>query len=89
MQDIKFRLGRSDFFLGAEYILFDSMSTFKSRTDLQIIDPRDLDSTNAGLGFITYYDSRDNILSPVKGQEADLTISRYDTAFGGDRDCWR
>jgi hypothetical protein len=88
LQEIKFRLGESPFFVGASYTYFDSKSRFKFLEDIPGVDPDDLDMSNAGLGVIGYLDSRDNILSPVKGHEADLTVTRFDTVFGGDNKYW-
>jgi len=88
MQDIKFRVKESNFFLGAKYIFFGSSSKLNLSTDLPGIDPKDNESNNAGLAAVGYYDHRDNILSPVRGQEASLSVMRFDEIFGGDNDYW-
>ena len=38
--------------------------------------------------MVGYYDGRDNIFTPDKGQEADLEVMRYDQSIGGDFDYW-
>jgi len=87
-QNIKFRLKDSNFFLGAKYIYFGSNSTFTFPIEIPGIEPLDVDSDNAGLAAVAYYDHRDNTLSPTRGQEAKLEVMRYDEIFGGDHDYW-
>jgi hypothetical protein len=88
LQDVKFRIGESDFFVGAEYVYFGSSSSFRFDFDLPGIEPRDIESDNAGLAAVGYVDRRDNILSPTRGQELKLTVMRYDEIFGGDFEYW-
>jgi hypothetical protein len=93
LQQVKFRLGRSDFFIGGKYILFDSTSVFEGLEgalppDFPDIDLEGWDATNSGLGVVGYYDGRDTIFTPSRGQEANLEILRYDEAIGGDFDYW-
>jgi hypothetical protein len=93
LQEVKFRLGKTKFFVGGKYILFDSTSTFEGLGDILPPDFPDIDlggwdATNSGLGAVGYYDGRDNIFTPNTGQEADLGIMRYDQAIGGDFDYW-
>ena len=94
LQQIKFRLGKSKFFVGGKWIYFDSTSTFKGFEDLLPPDWPNGDvltgfkSRNSGLGMVGYYDGRDNIFTPNIGQEADLELTRYDESIGGDFDYW-
>jgi hypothetical protein len=88
LQEVKFRIGESDFFLGAEYIYFGSNSSLRFDFDVPGIEPRDIESDNAGLAAVGYYDHRDNILSPTRGQELKLTAMRHDNIFGGDFEYW-
>ena len=94
LQQIKFRLGKSNFFVGGKWIFFDSTSTIKGLEDILPPGWPDLGllngykSTNSGLGVVGYYDGRDNIFTPAIGQEAELEITRYDQAIGGDFDYW-
>ena len=93
LQQAKFRIGKSKFFVGGKWIFFDSTSFFRG-FDLDL--PPDFPefgrdgwkSRNSGLGLMGYYDGRDNIFTPDKGQEAALDILRYDQAIGGDFDYW-
>ena len=94
LQEIKFRLGTSNFFVGGKWIYFDSTSYFKGLED--ILPPNwpdfglldGFESTNSGLGVVGYFDSRDNIFTPNTGLEADLELTRYDQSIGGDFDYW-
>ena len=93
LQQAKFRIGKSKFFVGGKWIFFKSTATFDGLEDLIPPDFPDIEfdgytSTNSGLGAIGYYDSRDNIFTPDHGLEANLEVLRYDTAIGGDFDYW-
>ena len=93
LQQVKFRIGKSKFFVGGKWLLFDSTATFDGLENLVPPDFPDIDldgfkSTNSGLGIIGYFDSRDNSFTPDKGLEANLEVLRYDTAIGGDFDYW-
>jgi len=94
LQQIKFRLGKSNFFVGGKWIFFDSTTYFEGLDEIIPPDWPDFglldgfESTNSGLGVVGYYDGRDNVFTPGTGQEAELEITRYDQAIGGDFDYW-
>ncbi len=94
LQKIQFRLGKSNFFVGGKWIYFDSTTYLRGLEDILPPDWPDLglldgvDSTNSGLGLVASYDGRDNIFTPIKGQDADLEITRYEQSIGGDFDYW-
>lgn len=94
LQQVKFRLGKSNFFIGGKWLFFDSTSKLKGLEEIWPPDWPEIpllngrDSTNSGLGALAYYDGRDNVFTPGKGQEANLEVLRYDTAIGGDFDYW-
>jgi hypothetical protein len=87
LQDVRFRLGRTDWFLGTEYTYVNSDVNFK--IDNAPESPGDVNSSNAGLSAYTYYDSRDTRFTPNTGREAELKATRFDTALGGDFDYWQ
>jgi hypothetical protein len=93
LQQAKFRIGGSNFFVGGKWIYFDSTSRFEG-FDLELppgfpeLSREGWKSRSSGLGVVGYYDGRDNIFTPNTGQEADLEILRYDQAIGGDFDYW-
>lgn len=94
LQQVKFRLGTSKFFVGGKWIYFDSTSKLRGFEEIWPPDWPEIpllngrDSTNSGLGALAYYDGRDNIFTPDTGQELNLELLRYDTAIGGDFDYW-
>jgi hypothetical protein len=71
--------------LGFRYIYAD--------TEVAVGDPsaHSLSGTTAlgGLGLFLGFDSRDNILSPMKGQRVELRPTYYGETFGGDVDFLR
>lgn len=83
-QELTFRVGESNFFVGGRY------SYFKLETDVDLIGDipgfpnEDTDDATAGLGLIINYDSRDNIVSPGSGHLAKLHTMVYNKIFGGD-----
>lgn len=88
-QDIKFRLGDSDWFLGAGLSYLDATNTFS--LDLSKDVPGDIfsaDITNIGLAGKLLWDRRDTSSMPTKGQLFDVAIWRYDSAIGGDFSYW-
>jgi hypothetical protein len=88
IQEVTFRIADSDLFAGPRYILFKSRVGFDDPPRIPSIAP-EIDFGNGGLGIVGSFDSRDNILSPITGRQAELALTRYDTAFGGDYDSWQ
>ena len=94
LQQVKFRLGKSNFFVGGKWIFFDSTSYLKGLDEILPPEWPDLglfdgfDSTNSGLGALAAYDSRDNVFTPNTGQDGELEVTRYDQSIGGDFDYW-
>ncbi len=93
LQEAKFRIGKSKFFVGGKWLFFDSTATFDGGEGIIPPDFPDIEldgykSSNSGLGVIGYYDGRDNSFTPNKGLEANIEVMRYDTAIGGDFDYW-
>ncbi len=85
-QQLKFRVKDTRLFLGAEYVLFDSKSLFNESSSPPDSIPESLNATLSGLGAVATWDGRDNVFTPNRGQKANLTVSRYDKALGGDFD---
>ena len=85
-QPLSFRLGKSNFFLGAQYD-FSTMET-RFAPDAEFPDPTslNLDVTLSGLGAFLYFDNRDTQFTPNKGLEAKIQVRRNDDAIGSDRD---
>lgn len=87
-QQIKFRLGDSNFFMGGGYSLVNTSVDFDLSGIIPGLGSSQLDSNNAALSFIGYYDSRDNTFTPNTGQQVELEVSSYNEAWGGDFDYW-
>lgn len=88
-QELMFRLGKSNFFLGANYVYSDVKS---SRNDgkFPILNPLfEHEFKMAGLATILQYDTRDTIFTPSKGLFAKATLRRFDESLGGQENFWR
>jgi hypothetical protein len=87
-QEVKYRLGESNFFVGGNYLYFGVTS---SPNEIPSFIPEELLTrklTTAALSAVLEYDSRDSIFTPDKGIYAKLVAARYDDAFGSDFDFW-
>ena len=85
-QDIRFRLGSSNWFLGGSFVYLDANAVFGADSDVPGVDPESLDSFNAGLAGLVYFDSRDNLYTPLKGVEMLLKGTAHRESLGGDFD---
>ncbi len=84
VQNIRFKLGDSDFFFGPQYRYLGSDATFSGNVIPNRIPEADLQARTSGLGAQLSYDSLDHPFSPTRGQRADLTVSQQSEALGGD-----
>jgi outer membrane protein assembly factor BamA len=87
-QEVKFRLGDSNYFVGGNYLYLDTKS---SPNDVPPFIPDDLLSqqlTTAALAGVLEYDSRDSIFTPSTGTYAKLVAARFDEAVGSDFNFW-
>jgi hypothetical protein len=82
VQQMKFRIGGSDFFLGLQYVFAATTTTF----DLDNVgEELDLGETDlAGLTALIAYDSRDTVFTPSSGFTIDLNLSWFNEAVGSD-----
>ncbi|KFA98413.1 glyceraldehyde-3-phosphate dehydrogenase [Vibrio sp. ER1A] len=79
-QEIDFRLGESNFFLGGAYSYMSSTSTFDQLSELA------LNSRDGRVGIRAMYDSRNNQFSPREGTKAGIKLDYHRKAFGGQFD---
>ncbi len=86
-QDIRFRLGKSNFFLGGKLSALAASSKIKLGSD-RPIELGEGDTTNIGLAAQAIFETRDNIMTPNHGQLIQLDLWRYDEAVGGDFNYW-
>lgn len=88
-QELMFRLGESNFFLGGNYIYGDIESK-KNNEELPILDPLFEHTFKMGaLSAVIQYDTRDTIFTPSEGLFAKATLRRFDEKFGGNENFWR
>ena len=87
-QNLRFRLGAGDFFLGGKLSYLNADGKFKLSEG-----PPDgfleRDSNDAGLAFQAVWDTRDNTMTPDAGQYVEAVLWRYDDAIGGGFDYWK
>ncbi len=89
-QEIMFRLGESNFFLGGNYMYADN--TIKSNGDdklSNIVNSFEPKIKMGSLAAIAQYDSRDTVFTPSEGLFAKATVRRFDDIFGGEQNFWR
>jgi opacity protein-like surface antigen len=89
-QDVKLRLGSSDFFLGGKLFALDTETAFRIQAPSEPPLPHwEGDYQDVGLAVQGYFDARDNTFTPNRGQLFTLDVWRYDEALGGDFSYWR
>jgi len=84
VQQIKFRIARSDFFIGGSYILLDTDNTFEIPLDIPEYEGTEFSSTLSEASLKIELDSRNNVFSPTSGLFFGLKGTYSDTWFGGD-----
>ncbi|MEM1450494.1 MAG: BamA/TamA family outer membrane protein [Planctomycetota bacterium] len=80
-QDIRFRVGDTDLFLGANYRFASSEANFRD------VPPElfpAIEQNDAGAGLVAQWDTRDNYFTPHTGQDIELQGTFWNEAFGGD-----
>ena len=83
LQQINFRLGKSNFFLGTKYQLANITIPIFKESDF--FDPRDLKSVNSGISIIAEFDNLNNFLSPTKGVRVHLSYDQNLELLGSTR----
>ena len=88
-QEIKLRLGRSDWMFGAGLSWLDAQNRFGGTLPGHPDDDRfRLDFRDIGLAATVRYETRDNTMNPTSGQLVGLSLWRHDEAIGGSFDYW-
>ena len=88
-QELKFRVGNSDFMLGAALSYLDATNRFGIGLPDNLNDDRfSTDLRNVGLSGKGAWDTRDNTTNPRRGQLVELSVWRYDDSIGGDYNYW-
>ena len=89
LQQVVFRMGKTDFFLGGKYQLAKTNVEFIKDAELPDIDPRDFELWNSGLSIITEYENLNNIFSPTKGMRIHLSYDQNLEWLGSDKNWGR
>lgn len=84
VQQIKFRLAKSDFFLGGRYLYMKTDNTFEIPVELPEYEGTEFSSTLSEATAVINYDSRNNIFTPTKGFFIELSGTYSDDWMGGD-----
>ncbi len=85
IQEIIFRLGESNFFLGGSYGFARTTVKFDKIIDFPEIKAKERSFNVGGLGAVLYYDTRDNMFTPNSGIYAGIKLIYYDKFLGSDR----
>lgn len=84
-QQLEFRLGDSNFFLGGKYQLSRVSVPHNFETDF-FIDLKDYKITNSGVSFIAEYDNLNDFLSPTNGSKIYFSYDQNLEFLGSQRD---
>lgn len=84
LQQIKFRLAETNFFIGGRYLLLDTYNTFEIPVDIPEFEGTEFSSTLSEATAVLNYDSRNNVFSPNKGFFIELSGTYSDTWMGSD-----
>lgn len=84
IQQMKFRISSSDFFLGFKYIYLNTDNTFSAEIQQPGFDGSQFSSVLSEVSLVTNYDSRNNIFTPSRGFYIECTGTYSDTWLGSD-----
>jgi outer membrane protein assembly factor BamA len=84
LQQIKFRVAETNFFIGGRYMLLDTYNTFEIPVEIPEFEGTEFSSTLSEATLVLNYDSRNNVFSPNKGFFIELSGTYSDTWMGSD-----
>jgi len=84
LQQLKFRLGSSNFFLGGRYLLLNTDNTLEIPIDIPEFQGIEFSSQLSEATLVTNYDTRNNVFSPTSGFFMELSGTYSDDWIGGD-----
>lgn len=86
-QQAKFRIGESNWWIGADYLYLSASNTFELGSILppEIPNPA-FDFDLGGIGLLVQYDGRNTIFTPTDGLSATFKFLNYDKNWGSDYD---
>lgn len=84
LQQIKFRVAETNFFIGGRYLLLDTDNTFEIPVDIPEYTGTEFSSTLSEATAVLNFDSRNNVFSPTKGFFIEFSGTYSDTWMGSD-----
>jgi len=88
-QELRRRVGLTDLFLGARYVLLDTDTRFEHEARPPDVPAREFHTTDSALGAVAEFDTRNNIFTPSSGILLKASAMFYGTYIGGDHDYQR
>ena len=86
LQQALFRIKKSHFLLGGKYLFMKTNVAAFEESKIPEVNPSDFDLINSGIGFISEYETFNNILSPTKGLRVHLSYLQFLKILGSDKD---
>jgi hypothetical protein len=83
-QQLLWRLGGSDFWLGPQLLYFDATTKLEQQSTSSTFDDLNADVITKGAGVEFNYDSRDNIFTPNRGSQYEWHVRDQWGEFHGD-----
>ena len=83
-QKLLLRTAIDGLFIGPKHSFQNSRSNFEILSNIPDITPDMFDSSTSGVGLALQYDTRDNVVSPNRGQLFKFEPEFYNEVFGGD-----
>lgn len=84
LQQLKFRIASTDFFIGGRYMLLNTQNTFEIPLDIPEFTGQKFSSTLSELSLKLEFDSRNNIFTPTRGVLLGLSGTYSDSWLGGE-----
>ena len=88
-QDIKFRMGSSDIFVGGKLVYLTPDLLFDEDSGELPVGSDDTKINDFGLALQAEYDGRDNKMTPNRGRYIELVAWKHLEQLGGDTDYWK
>jgi len=89
LQDVKFRIGSSDIFVGGKLVYLTPELLFDEDMGELPVDNDRTKLNDFGLAVQAEYDGRDNKMTPNWGQYVELVGWKHLEALGGETDYWK
>lgn len=84
LQQIKFRISSSNFFIGGKYMFTNTTNTFELPLNIPEFNGVELKAQLSEVSAIFNYDSRNNVFTPTQGLFAEIISTYSDDWMGGE-----